>query len=425
MEEVRNETNPNRTSVGKLQGLKKAISFRLFFTVVWRSVCQVLRFIGKLFGYKDESTYIKVVWRMCVSCFAILVFIFTSVVIYEYVNEVVIAKWIRPNFSERVYSSEPLSGRIFFQYMYWSDKTRIYDNVAKKVLLEDVKWVVVSEDHDSLAVFAQGDKRGYINRFTGEIRVPATYSRAWVFSEGLAAVEKDGKLLFIDHSGNVVIDRNIEVYHEETDYVFHNGYCLLKNPVDGNEGLINKKGDWVLLPEYECICRRDDLWIVQKGGGAAVLDNDMNIVLPYSRDKYYFMDGGITSVRENHTLCKYNQNGELIEDFCINYIEPMTYKTDELRYNMMRNYDDNGNLTCETTDDEPDFVEAMAKCRRYQAEYGWYGLITADGTVVTLPSYTYISAVGYDLYLCKDDEGNGIIINGKGEQVKSSVDTLE
>ena len=38
--------------------MKKSISFRLFFTVLWRGICQVFRFLGKFFGYKDGSSYV-------------------------------------------------------------------------------------------------------------------------------------------------------------------------------------------------------------------------------------------------------------------------------------------------------------------------------------------------------------------------------
>ena len=60
----------------------------------------------------------------------------------------------------------------------------------------------------------------------------------------------------------------------------------------------------------------------------------------------------------------------------------------------------------------------MAKCRCYEAESGWYGLMTAGGQIVTPPSYTSIEAIGYDLYLCKDNIEDGVILNGKGERVR-------
>lgn len=44
--------------------------------------------------------------------------------------------------------------------------------------------------------------------------------------------------------------------------------------------------------------------------------------------------------------------------------------------------------------------------------------MTPDGHVITSPSYSDITAIGQDLYLCKTDYEHGIIIDGKGNRVK-------
>ena len=68
------------------------------------------------------------------------------------------------------------------------------------------------------------------------------------------------------------------------------------------------------------------------------------------------------------------------------------------------------------TEDGSSF-ENMARCRRYEAESGWYGLMSADGKVITPPSYCSIQAIGYDMYLCKDNGEDGVILNGKGQRI--------
>lgn len=115
---------------------------------------------------------------------------------------------------------------------------------------------------------------------------------------------------------------------------------------------------------------------------------------------------------------RYNLNGELINDFYINDVSRLTYESDELRYTTSKNYNEDGTLTSETEDAEPQPVEKMAKCRRYEAESGWYGLMTADGKVITPPSYSEIKAISYDTYLCKDNDEDGVILNGKGEKIR-------
>ena len=42
----------------------KKVSCKMFFTVVWRGICQVLGWFFGLFGYKREGKFAKCVWGM-------------------------------------------------------------------------------------------------------------------------------------------------------------------------------------------------------------------------------------------------------------------------------------------------------------------------------------------------------------------------
>ena len=80
-------------------------------------------------------------------------------------------------------------------------KYRVYNNVTGKYTTEKIKWLSETSENDSLAVYAIHGRRGYINTNTGEIVIKAeenAYTKAWVFSEGLAAVMKNGKVGFIN-----------------------------------------------------------------------------------------------------------------------------------------------------------------------------------------------------------------------------------
>ena len=121
---------------------------------------------------------------------------------------------------------------------------------------------------------------------------------------------------------------------------------------------------------------------------------------------------------DSHIIQRYSLNGELVNDFYVSDVSYLTYETNELRYITSKNYDDEGTLTSETEETEPRPVEKMAKCKRYEAEGGWYGLMTADGKVITPPSYSEIKAIGYDIYLCKYNDEDGVILNGKGERIR-------
>ena len=89
-----------------------------------------------------------------------------------------------------------------------SQDGRVYIKNASTgvVTIKDIKldWTQRS-GNDSLAVFCSEGKRGFYNLYTGEIAVPAQYRRAWVFREGLAAVQRNGNIGFINYKGETVM----------------------------------------------------------------------------------------------------------------------------------------------------------------------------------------------------------------------------
>ena len=98
-----------------------------------------------------------------------------------------------------------------------------------EVTAEKIKFDWTSSSpNDSLGVFCTDKKRGYYNSYTGKIVIPAQYRRAWVFSEGLAAVQKNGMIGFINRKGDVVIPFRYP-YHGNplSTFVFDNGHCIV------------------------------------------------------------------------------------------------------------------------------------------------------------------------------------------------------
>ncbi len=392
--------------------MKKSISLKLFFTVLWRGFCQVLRAIGHLFGYKDESTYGKVVWRIFVGCTTVLVVLFTGCVLYSFTTEVVIPKWIYPKMFSDSWDERYISNYLAFQSSWRNHEGRVYDKRLKKIVLDDVDWIVVSDDRDSLAVFARKNKRGYINRFTGDIAIPETYSRAWIFSEGLAAVEKDNELLFIDHSGKTVIDNDLQVHFDNPRYAFKNGYCLVKDPVTSKMGLIDRKGNWALNPEYDNLFNNEGFWQVEKDGYVGLFKPDLQPMFPIANTCISISDNIIEVRLADHTAKCYDYEGNVVVDFVIDEISNLQYETDLLR-----------NTVDQSADiDSHNKIYAVANRQQYKVSGGWsrpdyYGLISRDGKRITQPIYTLIEAVGKDLYLCHPQ---GVLIDGNGEIVNKT-----
>lgn len=388
--------------------MNKKISFKLWLTVLWKGISQFFQKVAGWFGYKEGTTFGKIIWRIFATCFTLLFAILTIAIVWCLLEEVVYNQWIRPHTSECVYDERHLSNHIVYQELYYQNKGRVYDQVQQKVLIDDIDWVVTSDDNDSLAVFAQKGKRGYLNRFTGEVTLPAIYTKAWVFSEGLAAVERDHELVFIDRTGKVVIDQDFEVHFDEPKYVFHDGYCVVKSAEDGMSGLIDRQGHWVLLPEYDAIYHEYTFWKVVKDEKYGLYSDKLELMFDAVNPQIN-IDNEVIEVRfPDHTAKRFDLNGNVLVDFVIDNVENMFYETNEME-----------NQRSEDEDSSNSVLYAVARCQKYMVlnDYYtyYYGLIDRNGKLVTQPEYTSIEAIAEDLYLCQPQ---GIIINGKGELVR-------
>ena len=111
--------------------MKKKITFKLWLTVLFKGICQFLQKIAKLFGYKEGTTFGKVIWRIFAACFTLLFLICTIAFVYAFCHEVVYREWIRPHTAEIVYSDKHLSNHVVFQELYYQDKGRVYDENLK------------------------------------------------------------------------------------------------------------------------------------------------------------------------------------------------------------------------------------------------------------------------------------------------------
>ena len=398
------------------------MAMKCYIKLFWAGLTGILSAIANWFttvlGMTDDSKYGKFIRRVVGSCFALMVFIFTGSVLWAVGEEVwrkLDCDWFK---AEEIdyYGNEELSREISFHEGYARDGY-LFNRDNKKVL-KNISWIAKPLGEDSLVCYSNGEKRGYFNMYTGEVIIKPQYRHAWIFSDGLASVEENGWIKFIDYTGKVVIDNHFRYIPGMDGYVFHNGHCVIHNKKGDRLGLMNKEGKTVLAPEYISVEPTDSFWIVSNGKEKSVLNANLETVLPFMDGKVWINNGMIEVTMSDHTIRTYSLQGEIIEDFHISEVSQLYYDTDEIRYNSTKTYDDEGNLSSETENSEATTGSGVARCRRYQAEYNWYGLMTQDGHVLTPPSYSDITAIGPDLYLCKTDCEHGFIINGKGQRVK-------
>ena len=247
--------------------------------------------------------------------------------------------------------------------------------------------------------------------------IPARYDHAWVFSEGLACVDENGSIKFIDSTGKTIIDQVTSYKPDMDGLFFHGGYCLVDDEGPELCCLIDKKG-WTVLQEYNSISSSSNyqLWKVCKGDEQGVFDSNMNIVIPLTKASIYLYDDEICMTMPDHTMRKYDLKGHLIHDFYIDSVRDLEYEKPEIV-----NRPPSINVASEEiieTIDENYRPKAIARLRAYTAGNNYDGLMTRDGRIVTKPLYENIEAIGDDLYLCTVSNNDKVVVNGKGMIVK-------
>lgn len=283
--------------------------------------------------------------------------------------------------------------------------------------MKGVDWIAKPLGNDSLVCFSSDKKRGYFNAKNGKVVVEPKYEHAWIFSDGLGAVEEDGRIKFLDSTGKIVIDNGMKYDGASDGYVFHGGYIAVCAEASEKYGLMDKTGNIVLPLEYDYIDIANNLenWRVRKDNQWAVYDKNMNQILPFIDGCVYITDSSIDVTMADHTMRKYDFEGNLINDFYISETRHLTYDTGEVYYAKDSYTDDDG--------DEQEYLEerskqATARLRAYAAGDGYEGLMTPEGHVITMPLYESVEAIGPDTYLCTVSNGDKVVVNGKGEVVR-------
>ena len=241
-----------------------------------------------------------------------------------------------------------------------------------EVTAEKIKFDWTSSSpNDSLGVFCTDKKRGYYNSYTGKIVIPAQYRRAWVFSEGLAAVQKNGMIGFINRKGEVAIPFKFP-YHGNplSSFVFDNGHCIVADTT-GKCGVINRKGEWIIQPKYDNIDAYEEYVIASSAG-----------------------------VRRQLTY-----EEKVINSFVVDNIKALTF-TEQERY--------------ENKEGEIVYLDIEVKTGLFSYSVGGRcGLMDANCRRLTSPLYSRIIAVDKNMYRALLlDSYSEVILNAKGEVMK-------
>lgn len=392
-------------------------SIILFWKGLTGIIAATANWFTVILGMQDESKYGKFLRRVVGGSFALIMLLLAGSALSSCINHIYYRYLANSYYNSSGYVGQYLSRNATYYSQEYQTDGYVETRDGKKTI-KDIHWIVKPLGDDSLVCYSNGDARGYFNMLTGELAIKPQYKHAWVFSDGLASVDDNGWIKFIDANGNVAIDPKIPYIAGAEGYVFHNGHCVLHSNRRDKFGMIDKHGNWVMKADYDRIQPVDTFWIASKGGRQCVISKNMTVVLPFIDAVLWVSDNGISAEMADHTLRKYDLQGNIVDTFLISSVENIVYETGELRYLKTNNGDDEGNLIGETEDLNPSPVHKTARCKRYEAASGWYGLMSPDGKVLTNPAYSEITAIGYDLYLCKNGSMSGEVLNGKGMKVK-------
>lgn len=396
----------------------KKVSTKVFFTVMWRGVCQALGWFLRLFGYKRDGKFAKCVWGVFATSIAIIALLLAMGLILIIGEKVYDTCMKRTQLCENPDCTfDTFISRDIHYHNHDDGKGYIYNIHTREKTIRNVAWIAKPTGKDSLVCFSDGKKRGYFNKYTGKVVIEPKYQRAWIFSEGLASVEdEDGFIKFIDGTGKVVLDKKMSYIPDMEGYVFHGGYCVVDTDDGELCGLMDKTGKNVLPMKYSRIYQSgtSDYLVVRKGELMGVLDKHLKPVLPLMDCSLQINDDAINVTMPDHTMRKYDLQGQLINDFYIRDVLMLEYEREDIVYSGEE--DEYGEYT--ESEDNWYRPKATARLRSYIAGDGYEGLMTADGHIVTMPLYKQIDAIGEDLYLCTTINYDRLIVDGKGEVVR-------
>lgn len=370
--------------------MKKRITFKMWLSVFFGGIWQ---FIRNIFSWKNKTPFWRVVWATITVC--ILIATVTSC--YEfYERQKLFGHY---NYLEN-YDPQLSENYKFRNNGRNSGKSYIYESGTKRKVMKGLDWIALPEDGDSLIVVAKDGKRGFVNRFTAETVLPFKYDAAWSFNDGVGAVCEGDSVYFIDHSGQPINNKKYLYRKGFGNYTYHGDCAAI--PYGDKYGLVDRTGEWVVLPEYSDIhVGAKNRWYVMNDGKWGVIGPDGQFLLPIKYENVWIhgLHGITVADATDHSQSLYDFDGNLLEKFIFDEVSEMDYYIDE--------FDDEGN--------QKRGIDNMLK---YSSNH-YYGLMTRTGKPVTPPLYFNIECVAPGVYQCQLSGymTDCIMINSNGEKI--------
>ena len=187
------------------------------------------------------------------------------------------------------------------------------------------KNYIMNEFHDGLSKLwlyedSSGSPTGtgYID-WTGKVVIPPEYDGGGDFSEGFAAVYKNGKWGYIDKTGKEVVPFSYEITQK-----FSEGLAaVMKN---NKIGFVDTTGKEVIPCAYSNSAEgfSQGLAAVEKGGKWGFIDKTGEVVIDFAYDSAYSFSEGLAAVEKNGKMGFINKMGKDAFPFQYDYVYPFS-----------------------------------------------------------------------------------------------------
>lgn len=281
-------------------------------------------------------------------------------------------------FDEEKYYADRRLGNGYYVRKNWGERSDIAHEDRRRAVVKDVDWVEGSYG-DSLWVVAKDGRRAYFNSRSGRMVTPFVYSKAWVYSEGVAAVvDTCSRVRFIDPAGRPAVDTSFAYDgHRAVDFVFHRGLCPMYD-AEGHAGLIDRQGHWRVAPQYDSVARSGAWWALMNADSLAVADSCGRIVVGMTAGHRLDVaaDGNLVVWHREWPARLFAPDGTPMAGDSYWNVSRLVY------------YEGEG----ESSGEKPTGLYL------YQTAYSRMGLIDGEGRVLCKAVYSDIEALSKDLY---------------------------
>lgn len=319
---------------------------------------------------------------------------------------------------DKHYLDKELSEAVCSYRYYNRNELRIYNRDTKCYTLKGVQWVANAPRKDILTVFCRNGKRGFLDVNTGEPVIAEQYRRAWVFSEGLAAVMRNGKIGFINSRNEIVLPFKYDYAYRNgmpIDYLFRNGYCTMTN-ANGACGLIDKTGKWVINAQYDCIWppHEGKYRIVKDGDKYGLLNEKLEFIFPIEYDYIEYSDEKGLFLSKDGYKWQADYDGTVLEPFVYDYTNHVNYASGYESYMAKDHYGDENQVT--------ELIYTLSKQYMTYTINGKCGIVRKDNGKVIIPAlYRQVNMVSPTLFEAQDDEdGKWLFIDIHGKIIENN-----